>query len=117
MGHADVVHFLDILILFSAITQQMGKTQIPLNTVQIIPQPHSASGRPLTYQLQQIMSTNKPHQGMIITSQPTIIATVTQSQPSGQIVTKVLTSSNSQVILDSRSTQKHNLPICWSILL
>lgn len=75
----------------------MGKTQIPLNTVQIIPQPHSASGRPLTYQLQQIMSTNKPHQGMIITSQPTIIATVTQSQPSGQIVTKVLTSSQGTI--------------------
>lgn len=76
----------------------MGKTQIPLNTVQIIPQPQSASGRPLTYQLQQIMSTNKPHQGsMIITSQPTIIATVTQSQPSGQIVTKVLTSSQGTI--------------------
>ena len=81
----------------TSITQQMGKTQIPLNTVQIIPQPHSASGRPLTYQLQQIMSTNKPHQGMIITSQPTIIATVTQSQPSGQIVTKVLTSSQGTI--------------------
>ncbi|XP_063395969.1 helicase SRCAP-like isoform X3 [Mytilus trossulus] len=82
----------------TSITQQMGKTQIPLNTVQIIPQPQSASGRPLTYQLQQIMSTNKPHQGsMIITSQPTIIATVTQSQPSGQIVTKVLTSSQGTI--------------------
>lgn len=76
----------------------MGKNQIPLSAVQIIPQPHgSAPGRPLTYQLQQIMSTNKPHQGMIITSQPTIIATVTQSQPSGQIVTKVLTSSQGTI--------------------
>ncbi|CAG2208654.1 E1A-binding protein p400 [Mytilus edulis] len=66
----------------TSITQQMGKTQIPLNTVQIIPQPQSASGRPLTYQLQQIMSTNKPHQGVSL---------------SGQIVTKVLTSSQGTI--------------------
>jgi hypothetical protein len=31
-----IVHFLDILILFSAITQQMGKTQIPLGDAAVI---------------------------------------------------------------------------------
>ncbi|KAK3083777.1 hypothetical protein FSP39_003020, partial [Pinctada imbricata] len=73
----------------TSLTQPVGKAQgIPLNAVQIIQQPPGAGGRHLTYQLQQIVQNSK---SMIITSQPTIIATMTQSQqPTGQLVTKVV---------------------------
>ncbi|XP_061196592.1 helicase domino-like [Saccostrea echinata] len=78
----------------TSVGQQVAKGQsFPLNAVQIIQQPASgATGRHLTYSLQQFMQQNKGS-GMIITSQP-IITTVTQSQqPTGQMVTKVLPTS------------------------
>ena len=81
----------------AALGQQIGKTQIPLNAVQVIQQ---AAGRQLTVQqLSQIMKQQQQQgiQGTIQQiiahpSQPTIIATVTQSQPT-TMVTKVLGSS------------------------
>ena len=82
----------DFHLHVSAITQPVGKAQgIPLNAVQLIQQP-PGSGRHLTYQLQQIVqNTGKNPGSMIITSQPTIIATMTQSQQQGgHMVTKVL---------------------------
>ncbi|OWF46679.1 helicase domino-like isoform X2 [Mizuhopecten yessoensis] len=70
---------------------QVGKP-LPLNAVQIIQQP--STGQNVTYQLQQLVKRN-PGSGMIITSQPTIIATVTQGQQ-GQLVHKVLSTSSTQ---------------------
>ncbi|XP_069134718.1 helicase domino-like isoform X2 [Argopecten irradians] len=70
---------------------QVGKP-VPLNAVQIIQQP--STGQNVTYQLQQLVKRN-PGSGMIITSQPTIIATVTQGQQ-GQLVHKVLSTSATQ---------------------
>ena len=65
------------------------KTQQMLNAVQVIQQP----GRLTVQQLQQLVkqqSQGGTIQQIIHTSQPTIIATVTQSQATPQMVTKVI---------------------------
>ena len=72
--------------------QKVGTPQM-LNAVQIIQQQGGTGARSLTVQqLQQLMK-QQPQgtiQQIIHTSQPTIIATVTQSQQQPQMVTKVV---------------------------
>ena len=97
--------------VFSALGQQVGK-QLPMNTVQIIQQPPGQPGQNVTYQLQQVLKRNTSG-GMIIASQPTIIATVTQSQSSGgqQLITKVIsTSATPMTHLQSQTLTPTNAP-------